>query len=240
MKVASITTTGKNGSVTVPDSLFGVTVNKALLAQAIRVYRANKRQGTSKVLGRSEVSLTKSKVYKQKGTGNARHGAKSAPIFVGGGVAHGPTGLENWSLQLSKKMKIGALISALSAQAEQFVIADGINDFSGKTKEAVKYLAPVITTARKVLVLLEDRNPKAERALANIPNVLIMTTQLVNAYDIAAANTVVTTSKAIKALETRLIREENPVAVAAASVEEKKPAKAPAAPKKTKTVKKSE
>lgn len=249
MKLASITSTGKTGSVTAPDSLFAAKVNDVLLAQAIRVYRANARQGTSKVLTRSEVNLTKRKWYKQKGTGNARHGAQSAPIFVGGGVAHGPTGTENWSLTMSRKMKAKALVSALSAQAENVVVADTVADLSGKTKEAVTLLAPVITEAKKVLVVLADRNETVERALANIPNVMVSTAALVNALDIAAANKIVVTSDSVKALENRLVVKKTATEKPAAKAEKKAPAKKAAAKKtvakkapakKTKTTKKSE
>ena len=241
MKLASITSTGKTGSVTVQDALFGEKVNSVLLAQAVRVYMSNKRQGTSKVKGRSEVSLTKKKVYKQKGTGNARHGAKSAPIFVGGGVAHGPTGLENWSLNLSRKMKSKALLSALSAQAEHTLIVDGLEELSGKTKEAVALLETVVTTSRKVLVVLAERNEKVERALANIPNVSTLTADLINAYNIVDANTVLMTSKAVKALEARLLSPEKaPKAAPAAKVAVAKKSATKPATKKTKTAKKSE
>lgn len=250
MKLVSLTSTGKTGSVTASDTIFGAKVNSVLLAQAIRVYRANLRQGTSKVLNRSEVSLTKRKVYKQKGTGNARHGAKSAPIFVGGGVAHGPTGLQNYSLNLSRKMKAKALISALSAQASNIVVANAVTDLSGKTKEASELLAPVLAEATKVLIVLARRNAATERAVANIPNVIVTTAALVNAFDIAAANKIVMTADAVSSLETRLSREvpeatksdTTPVVKEAAKKvsAEKKAETKKAAPKKTKSAKKSE
>ncbi|MCB9801243.1 MAG: 50S ribosomal protein L4 [Pseudomonadales bacterium] len=239
MKLTSITPTGKSGSVTAPDTVFGAKVNDTLLAQAIRVYRANLRQGTSKVLTRSEVKLTKRKWYKQKGTGNARHGAKSAPIFVGGGVAHGPTGMENWSLSLSRKMKAKALVSALSAQAVNIVVADSITELSGKTKEAVALLESVLADANRVLIVLADRNANVEQAVSNIPSVITTTASLLNAYDVAAANKVVMTSDAIKALEARLVSEASKeVEVKKASAPKAAPKKA--APKKTKAAKKSE
>lgn len=249
MKLASITSTGKAGSVTAPDSLFAAKVNDVLLAQAIRVYRANARQGTSKVLTRSEVRLTKRKWYKQKGTGNARHGAQSAPIFVGGGVAHGPTGTENWSLSMSRKMKAKALVSALSAQVENIVVANGVAELSGKTKEAAALLGSIVTEARKVLIVLADRNEVAERALANIPNVTVTTASLVNAFDIAAANKIVVTADSVSALEERLVAPKAEKKKTSKIEVTKSPAKKAAAKKtvakkattkKTKTTKKSE
>lgn len=244
MKLVSLTSTGKTGSVSASDTIFGAKVNAVLLAQAIRVYRANLRQGTSKVLNRSEVSLTKRKVYKQKGTGNARHGAKSAPIFVGGGVAHGPTGLQNYSLNLSRKMKAKALVSALSAQASNIVVINGVTELTGKTKEAAQLLAPVLASASTVLIVLADRNAVTEQAVANIPNVLVTTAALVNALDIASASKVVMTTDAVSALEKRLLGDvADTVKVSEAPAKEKAAAgtkSTKAEPKKTKAAKKSE
>ncbi len=203
MKVSSITTTGKEGSVTVSDALFGAPVNKALLSQAIRVYLSNARQGTSKVKTRSEVNLTKRKMYKQKGTGNARHGAQSAPIFVGGGVAHGPKGIENWDRSLSRTMKAKALISALSAQVSLVKVCADITSLSGKTKNAVSLLSSVMDKSR-VLVVLAERNELVERSLANLSNVILSTAALVNAHDISSAQAIVFEPKAIDLLEARV------------------------------------
>jgi large subunit ribosomal protein L4 len=205
MKVMSIEKTGATSSVTVPAALFGAPVNKTLLAQAIRVYLSNARQGTSKVKTRSEVNLTKKKVYKQKGTGNARHGSKNAPIFVGGGIAHGPTGIENWNKNLSKKMKNSALISALSAQASNSVICNTLSAVNGKTKEVIKLLSPVLSKGGKVLVVLGERNEITERAFANVAQVAVTTAAYLTAYDVSAYNQVVFDMSAIAALETRLL-----------------------------------
>src|SRR5690242_1823092 len=123
MQLTKVTKTGAKSQLTVSDSVFGVPVNKALIAQAVRVYMSNQRQGTSKAKTRSEINRTSAKWYKQKGTGRARHGARNAPLFVGGGVAHGPNGEQNWTRTLSKRMKMQALVTALSAQAANIVVA---------------------------------------------------------------------------------------------------------------------
>jgi large subunit ribosomal protein L4 len=103
MQLTVIDSTSKNEKVRVNDSLFTKKPATFLLAQAIRVYRSNLRQGTSYTKTRSEVKRTKTKWYKQKGTGNARHGARTPNIFVGGGVSHGPRAIENWSKKLNAK-----------------------------------------------------------------------------------------------------------------------------------------
>src|SRR5260221_7335072 len=113
MTLKSMTTSGKAGT-DITSVLFDAASSASTVAQAVRVYLGNQRQGTAKVKTRGEVERTKKKWYKQKGTGGARHGARSAPIFVGGGVSHGPTGTTDWSLKMSKPMRKVALRTALS------------------------------------------------------------------------------------------------------------------------------
>jgi large subunit ribosomal protein L4 len=204
MKVTSITSANKFSTVTVSDEVFGATVNQTLLSQAIRVYLSNQRQGTSRVKTRGEVTGSRRKIWKQKGTGNARHGAKSAPIFVGGGIAHGPKGVENWNLDLSKKMKKKALISALSAQAENILVVDNFAEISGKTKNAVKFLNTINVTGKKVLIILDSASKEIIRAFNNIQRVNVMQDDLVNALDIASVESIVMTKTALKNIEARL------------------------------------
>lgn len=204
MKLKSLTATGKFSTVTASDVLFSGKVNTQLLTQAIRVYRSNKRQGTSKVKTRAEVILTKRKVYKQKGTGNARHGAKSAPIFVGGGVAHGPDGTQNWSLDLSKKMRKIAVVSALRAQKDAVIVAEQHEAFTGKTKEAVAFLNLIEAIDKKVLFLVSEPNAKMAQSVNNIKKVALQTVAKVNAFDVSSADVIVLSKKAVTALEERL------------------------------------
>src|SRR3989337_4248642 len=102
-----------------PKDVFEKKVKPVILAQAVRVWLSNQRAANAKTKTRTEVSKTTAKMYKQKGTGRARHGSYSAPIFVGGGVAHGPTGGENWKLKLPAKMTKKALLGALSIRARE-------------------------------------------------------------------------------------------------------------------------
>ncbi|KKT36270.1 MAG: 50S ribosomal protein L4, partial [Candidatus Collierbacteria bacterium GW2011_GWA1_44_12] len=98
-----------------PDfSVFNVEVSPSLISQAIYVYQANSHRGVAKAKTRGEVTASTRKIYKQKGTGNARHGAKSAPIFVGGGVVFGPTGLATPLKSFNQKMKLKALAGILT------------------------------------------------------------------------------------------------------------------------------
>ncbi|NCO12070.1 MAG: 50S ribosomal protein L4 [Candidatus Pacebacteria bacterium CG_4_10_14_3_um_filter_34_15] len=206
MKIKSITPTNKLSTITVSDEIFGSKTNDQLLSQAIRVYLSNKRQGTSKVKTRGEVTGSRRKIWKQKGTGNARHGAKSAPIFVGGGVAHGPTGLENWTLKLSKHMKKKALIIALSLQSENIFVTDNLADFDGKTKTAAKLLKDLNIFGKRVLLATDGNNELIRRAFGNIQKVNVMEGSLVNALDVASSDAIIFSKDAVKSLEKRLMK----------------------------------
>ncbi|MBP7768276.1 50S ribosomal protein L4 [Candidatus Woesebacteria bacterium] len=204
MQLRVIKTTGKAESLKVNEAIFGAPVNQTLLSQAVRVYMANERQGTAKVKNRGEVNATKKKVYKQKGTGGARHGAKSAPIFVGGGVTFGPRGNQNWSLNLSPVMKRKALISALSWQNEQICVADELEASTGKTKALAALVTLAAADKKAILVVLPKQMIKVERALQNITGVAVVTAARLNAMDIVRADAVMMTSAAIEVIETRL------------------------------------
>ena len=206
MKIKSFTPTNKLSTITVSDEVFGSKANEQLLSQAIRVYLSNKRQGTSKVKTRGEVTGSRRKIWKQKGTGNARHGAKSAPIFVGGGVAHGPTGLENWTLKLSRHMKKKALIVSLSLQSDNIFVTDNLTDFDGKTKTAAKLLKDLNIFGKKVLLATEGNNELVRRAFGNIQKVNVMDSSLVNALDVASVDAIILSKEAVKSLEERLVK----------------------------------
>lgn len=204
MKVQSITATGKTGTATVSDQLFSGEPNMTLIAQAVRVYRANLRQGTSRVQTRSQVTRTKKKWFKQKGTGNARHGARSAPLFVGGGVAHGPKADRNWSLSMSTRMKRKALAESLKAQAQTIYVTGALKKVSGKTAELAKLLAEITTHNNTVLIIAGERNELLERAAQNIPQILVMSAEYVTALEVATADVVVLTDDAEAKLIERL------------------------------------
>src|SRR5579885_383385 len=132
-----------SGKVSLPHVIFGEKVNKQLLAQAVRVYLANKRQGTVSTKTRGEVDGSTRKIYRQKGTGRARHGSVRAPIFVHGGVVHGPKP-RDYSLNLPKKMRRKALFSALSAKLQdgQIKVVAGFEKLEPKTKAFISAITP--------------------------------------------------------------------------------------------------
>lgn len=204
MKLTAINTTGTKSTHTVSDAVFGFAVNQPLLAQAIRVYTYNEHQSTSRVKTRAEVRRTKKKWFKQKGTGNARHAARSAPIFVGGGVAHGPKGLSTANLSLSQQQKHQALKSALTVQIESIIVTEGIEASSGKTSQAHKFLHAILADEPRTLVVIANRNEKVEQAFGNIQYVWVTTAEHVTALDVIAADKIIFSPEAIIALENRM------------------------------------
>jgi len=233
MKLSQITLTGskRTTEVTVNEDWFG-PINPELLSQAVYVYRSNLRQGGAKTQTRSEVSRTKTKWYKQKGTGRARHGARTSNIFIGGGVSHGPTGLENYTKKLTQKMKQAALRSALGIMAahDSVMLGAGLDGFTGKTKEAVEaYQRISADQTEKVLFIIGGEYDAFRLSAANLPEVELTRADRVNAYEVASADKIVILKEAMATLEGRLARAEK--AKPAAKAEEA----APAAKTKTQT-----
>lgn len=177
------------GTVSLPAEIFGAKINDSLMSQAVRVYLANQRQGTSKTQDRGEVDRTTKKIYQQKGTGRARHGSRRAPIFVGGGRVFGPKP-RDLSLNLSKKMKTLALFSALSSKLKdnEIKIIKGLEIIEPKTKimaEALRNLG--IGNDKGILLVMPKAGKETQnvyRASRNIEGVNILTANTLNTYEI--------------------------------------------------------
>ncbi len=150
-----------------------------LIAQAIRVYLSNQRQGTQSALTRSEVNRTRKKLYKQKGTGGARHGDRKAPIFVGGGVTFAPKP-RDYSLKFPKQMKKRALEEALKLKKPEKISLEKV---TGKTKD----LAKLFDLEKKTLLITAKYNEKVWLAGRNIPNLTILPKEQLNVYQIIKA-----------------------------------------------------
>lgn len=186
-------------------------INKKLVSQAVAIALSNKRQGTSKTKTRAEVSLSKKKIYKQKGTGGARHGAKSAPIFVGGGVAHGPNGNANWSRSLPPAMKRQALSSALAMQSAVISVVPEIATLTGKTKMADQLLKKVAPTAKNICIVMEQADPMQLRSLRNISRVTPVLAAQLNALHVVQADTILFTANSRALVDARIAGKPAPV-----------------------------
>jgi large subunit ribosomal protein L4 len=174
LKVTHYTAKGvKSTDFSLPKEM-DVKENINLMAQAVRVAESKKHPGLSKVKTRSEINRTTKKWYRQKGTGRARHGARSAPIFVGGGVAHGPKGIKR-TLNLTKDMNKKALfagIKILSKKGKVFVVS-GVSSIV-KTKDAKILLDKIIKNLNlktKVTFVFAEKNIKVKKAFNNIKNI---------------------------------------------------------------------
>jgi large subunit ribosomal protein L4 len=187
-----------------PD-IFEVPVNIPLMHQALERQLANMRAGTHKTRTRSENNRSKSKWYRQKGTGRARHGSRNAPIFVGGGIAHGPKP-HSYNKKMPRKMRRGALRSALAVKAadQQLVFVDQLAMDVPKTKRMVETLQSLEADEGKTLVLLADRNEVIERSTRNIESVMTLRAQYLNIRDLLTADRVVIPLDALEVIESIL------------------------------------
>jgi len=178
------------GEFELPADVFEAPINAALMHQALVRQLANARQGTHKTQSRGEVSRTKAKWYRQKGTGRARHGSRNAPIFVGGGVAHGPKP-RSYGKQMPRKMRRAALRSALSVKAAeaQILLLDELNMEQPKTRDFVTMLER-LKVSDSALVLLPEKNETIEKSARNLSNVKTLRTHYLNVRDLLGYDTV--------------------------------------------------
>lgn len=192
----------KTGEIATP-SIFGGDVNMQLVAQAIRVYRANQREGSASTKTRSFVEGSTRKLYKQKGTGRARHGSIRANIFVGGGIVFGPQP-RDYSLKLSQSMKNEALKSAfaLKLKEDELVVLDGTIN-APKTKTVAACLLAMGAT-RNVVMIVDDMHTALVKSMRNIASVTVRSAATITTYDVAMGHHVIVTKEALKQIEKRL------------------------------------
>jgi len=183
------------------DQIFGIAPNTDLMAQYVRVYRANQRQGTVKTKTRGEVRGGGRKPWRQKGTGRARHGSIRSPIWVGGGTVHGPQP-KDWSLQMPKKMKRKALFSALSQkQKEEGILVLSKVALKGiKTSDLAKILSK-LPVKDKALIALEGMNENVILSARNLSGVKTIQVKDLNAYEVLDTKTAIFSKEALKVLE---------------------------------------
>ena len=206
LSVAVYSLLGKEaGTLDLPKSIFGAEVNRPLLSQAIRVYINNQKGHFSHTKTRGEVEGSTRKIYKQKGTGRARHGGIRAPIFVGGGIALGPKSRQAL-LELPKKMKKAALISALSQKLldKDIFAISGLEKSTGKTSEISKFLKGI--GKKSVLIVSEKSNDMAKRAARNIKGIDLITAEDINTFEVIKAQSLIFTKGAVEALEKRVLK----------------------------------
>jgi large subunit ribosomal protein L4 len=185
MKVPVLNMRGEEvDTIELPAAIFEAPVNMGLMHQALVRQQANARLGTHKAKTRSEVELSTRKVWRQKGTGRARHGSRKAPIFVGGGVAHGPRP-RDYTVQMPRKMRQAALRSALTVKAQEgdLVVIDRLALDRPKTRDMVEVLNRLAGDA-SALVLLVDKDEALERSTNNIARAKTLRANYLNVRDL--------------------------------------------------------
>ena len=204
MDLKITTLAGKDaGKITVSDAIFGLEPREDLLQRVVRWQLAARQQGTHKVKGRSEIARTGAKMYKQKGTGRARHHSARAPQFRGGGRAHGPVVREHGH-DLPKKVRALGLRHALSAKAKaaDLIVVDDLVATEAKTKALLAQFAG-LGLANALVIGGAELDVNFKRAASNIPNVDVLPVQGINVYDILRRGKLVLSKAAVEALEER-------------------------------------
>jgi large subunit ribosomal protein L4 len=189
------------GQVDLRDDIFGIEPNGPVMHQALVRQLANRRLGTHKTKSRSEVVRTKAKWYRQKGTGRARHGSRNAPIFVGGGVAHGPRP-RHYTKKMPRKMRRLALRSALSVKAaeEHIIVLDAIDFEAPKTRAMLDALRN-LNVESSAVILLPDRNENIERSASNLSDVTTLRANYLNVRDLLKYDYVIMPTDALAVVE---------------------------------------
>lgn len=207
MKSLKIATINKQGEIVGEETVNLKPVeakNPAfILAQAVRVFLSNQRRARAKVKTRAEVRGSNIKIWRQKGTGRARHGARKAPIFVGGGVVHGPTGGQNYRRELNQKMAQKALLISLleKINGKKLLLAKDF-DFQ-KTKDAFVYTQKVRENLAKEgkIAFLLGKEDQARRFLRNLSQVTILGAESLNPYSLLKTDFLIVSQNALKSLE---------------------------------------
>ena len=205
MKVETIRLDGKKGSIEVTDKVFSAKINKKLISTVLYKTNANYKKRHAKTKQQNEVSGPTSKIYAQKGTGNARHASKKAPIFVGGGVAHGPKGeLAYKKRKLNKSEKKQSIASLISEKVKNknLLIFSDFNSEIKKTKE-IFLIFKKFEISHSLIILDKNSKEKIEKSIKNIPNIKVTDINHFSAYDLVKFKKVIFTESSVKELEKR-------------------------------------
>ena len=207
MKIEKLNINGKKESIEVLDKIFSAKINKKLISSVLYKTNANYKGRHAKTKQQNEVSGPTSKIYAQKGTGNARHASKKAPIFVGGGIAHGPKGeLAYKKRKLNKSEKRLSIASLISDKKknDNLVVFSDFNSEIKKTKEMNNILKK-FEILNSLIILDKASKVKIEKSARNIPNIKVTDINHFSAFDIIKFKKIIFTETAIKELEKRYV-----------------------------------
>ena len=208
------------GDVELSDAVFGAEVNEHLIHAAVKAYLANARQGTVGTKTRGDVSGSGRKLWKQKGTGRARIASLRSPLWKGGGSVHGPQPTRNWSHNLPKKMRRGALRSALSARLSEgnILVLDAFTLGEAKTREFIGALA-TLGLEGKTLIVDSLENENLLLASRNVKRAKVVSSRSLNIYDLLYHEKLVLSRAAAEELSERLDPKRQPGAEASEEIE---------------------
>ena len=205
MKIEKINLEGKKSSVEVKDSIFSSKINEKLISSVIYKTNANYKGRSSKTKQKNEIIGSTSKIYAQKGTGNARHASRKAPIFVGGGIAHGPKGAVYKVNKINKKVRKIGLFHVLSHKnkANELYVVEDFKEEIKKTKIFNNFLSKFKLKNSLIISDKASRN-KIFKSAKNIPNIKIIEQEGTNAYDVLKYKNIVFTATSIKSFQERV------------------------------------
>ena len=207
MKIDKLSLDGKKASLEVADKILSAKINKKLVSNVLYKTNANYKGRKAKTKQQNEIAGSTSKIYAQKGTGNARHASRKAPIFVGGGVAHGPKGEANYKKRKlnksEKKLSIASLITEKNNLKDLIIFSDFDKEIK-KTKE-MNIILKKFDAKNSLLILDKSSKEKIEKSIRNLPNVKSTDVNHFSAYDIVKHKKLVFTESSIKELEKRYI-----------------------------------
>ena len=195
----------KVGDITLNENVWGIEPNDAVLYDALTLARNNARQGTADTKTRSEVSGGGKKPWRQKGTGRARQGSTRAPHWIKGDIVFGPHP-RSYAKKMNRKERRLALKSALSYKVieSEMIVVDNFDLETGKTKDA-KVALNNLKANKKVLLVVDELNDNVILATRNLNNVVLLEASEINTYDVIAADNMIITEKAVKAIEEVLV-----------------------------------
>ena len=205
MKIEKVNIDGKKASIEVLDKIFSAKINKKLVSKVIYKTNANYKGRKAKTKQKNEIIGSTAKIYAQKGTGNARHASRKAPIFVGGGVAHGPKGETQYKIRKlnksEKKLSIASLISEKN-KAKNLIVFDDFSKEIKKTKE-MNTLLNKFQAKNSLIILDKNSKDKIIKSARNIATIKVTDINHFSAFDIIKFKKVIFTETAIKELEKR-------------------------------------
>ena len=227
MKTSIIDITGKKqGTIELPDEIFAAKIAPEIIPQYLRIYQSHSRQNGATTKHRGDVTGTTAKVWRQKGTGRARHGSRKAPIFVGGGKAHGPIN-PNHHLNFSKRLKRMALFGAFTAKTDSLLVLENLNKELTKTQEIQQILTQALgwDGKQKITIVLAQPQLGLIRTAKNLTKVNLTQAKRINAFEILNSDKLVLMQDSVDVLKQVFLATQNETKEPTAPTTTKSPTK---------------